>query len=282
MRIVFVILSGIVSGQDADDTLLQHMALKVQKDVIEDDPDVVVVEDDPDVIEDGHGCKLDWAFKGLVSEEEFPKEELRSRVQHLCSDDKIHVVQEGTCASVLDEIFKAKDFDVICRELNSARALWWRHADDMRIQESETATSALLSRSRHEDEDPEWYRSLDASTEDKPGGRNGDSPFWVNPSGYDCDHYAGHWCKDGAFRAGSEWTGGAQYRWPERNCKACGKNSPDTPGWSNPTYDCDWYGEHWCKEGSFRAGSEWTGGAQFLYPELNCVVCGKGRLLPWT
>lgn len=68
----------------------------------------------------------------------------------------------------------------------------------------------------------------------------------------------------------------------------------DTPGWyNNAGVKCKQYeSRQWCVDGSFQRGQEWTGkadfqheecagfpdcAAKFNYPELNCVVCGKGK-----
>ena len=47
---------------------------------------------------------------------------------------------------------------------------------------------------------------------------------WSNGQNDDCDSYKTKgYCANGAFVAGKEWTGGAAYKFPERNCCACGK-----------------------------------------------------------
>ena len=52
-----------------------------------------------------------------------------------------------------------------------------------------------------------------------------DTHGFDNGSGKTCADYAALWCKAGRFRPGAEWTGGAAFRHPERNCCACGKSS---------------------------------------------------------
>merc|ERR1712166_1660847 len=47
-------------------------------------------------------------------------------------------------------------------------------------------------------------------------------------------------------------------------------------GWSNGSgHGCEPYGNRWCEAGKARAGSEWTLGAKWEFPEKNCCVCGK-------
>lgn len=58
-----------------------------------------------------------------------------------------------------------------------------------------------------------------------------DTPGWHNGyngnNGFNCAFYHGiGWCADGAATAGSEWTLGERWSWPERNCCACGKPAP--------------------------------------------------------
>merc|ERR1719160_2207160 len=55
----------------------------------------------------------------------------------------------------------------------------------------------------------------------------------------------------------------------------------DTPGWDNRSgKSCtDYHMERWCSHGAFTTGREWTGGAQFNYPERACCVCGKQAAL---
>jgi len=73
--------------------------------------------------------------------------------------------------------------------------------------------------------------------ESEPQAQCVDTPGWVNGwngDGWDCDFYAnGHaewgfegWCANGAARAGSEWSLGEEWNFPERNCCACGKPAP--------------------------------------------------------
>ncbi|CAF1569520.1 unnamed protein product [Didymodactylos carnosus] len=55
----------------------------------------------------------------------------------------------------------------------------------------------------------------------------------------------------------------------------------DTPDWSNRQsgggHTCFEYEfiYKWCVNGTLALNSEWTGGAFFNYPELNCCACGK-------
>ncbi len=57
-----------------------------------------------------------------------------------------------------------------------------------------------------------------------------DEPNWDNGSGKNCAHYASqNWCAGGGFTPGKEWTGGAQFNWPERACCACGRVQAPTP-----------------------------------------------------
>ena len=49
-----------------------------------------------------------------------------------------------------------------------------------------------------------------------------DDPSWDNNSGKTCGDYASQgWCTGSGFRIGKEWTGGAQFNWPERHCCSC-------------------------------------------------------------
>jgi len=49
----------------------------------------------------------------------------------------------------------------------------------------------------------------------------------------------------------------------------------DTASWDNTSgKGCEQYAEY-CANGSFRPGSEWTGGEAFNFPEANCCSCGK-------
>merc|ERR1719482_2393996 len=50
-----------------------------------------------------------------------------------------------------------------------------------------------------------------------------DTPDWVNGYGRGCADYASKWCANGGARAGSEWTLGSKYKFPEDNCCVCGK-----------------------------------------------------------
>merc|ERR1719272_1846815 len=52
----------------------------------------------------------------------------------------------------------------------------------------------------------------------------------------------------------------------------------NTPGWTNGDaykHPCSNYAKVWCDAGKARAGSEWTLGAKWNFPEKNCCVCGK-------
>merc|ERR1740139_1861373 len=52
----------------------------------------------------------------------------------------------------------------------------------------------------------------------------------------------------------------------------------NTPGWTNShayKHPCANYAKVWCDAGKARAGSEWTLGAKWNFPEKNCCVCGK-------
>ena len=50
-----------------------------------------------------------------------------------------------------------------------------------------------------------------------------DTVSWVNGHGHDCKSYGKQWCENGAAKAGSEWTLGSTYNYPENNCCVCGK-----------------------------------------------------------
>lgn len=52
-----------------------------------------------------------------------------------------------------------------------------------------------------------------------------DTVDWDNGSGHSCASYAGKWCSGGQVRTGLEWTLGARYNHPEKNCTVCGKGS---------------------------------------------------------
>ena len=108
-----------------------------------------------------------------------------------------------------------------------------------------------------------------------------DMPGWTNggSDNKDCSSYVAHgFCKDGAAVTGKEWTLGAKWNFPENNCVSCGFAGapPDTPDWKNGgKYDCSSYvANGWCKDGAAVTGQEWTLGAQFNFPEENCVACG--------
>ena len=36
--------------------------------------------------------------------------------------------------------------------------------------------------------------------------------------------------------------------------------------------------QQWCKDGTFTAGKEWTGGVQFNFPERHCCVSACGTV----
>ena len=51
-------------------------------------------------------------------------------------------------------------------------------------------------------------------------------------------------------------------------------NVTDTPGWKNPVFSCqDYVTQGWCKDGKIQ--QDWTTGPNYIYPENNCVACGK-------
>mmetsp|Transcript_19774 Transcript_19774/g.60000 ORF Transcript_19774/g.60000 Transcript_19774/m.60000 type:complete len:493 (+) Transcript_19774:103-1581(+) len=64
-----------------------------------------------------------------------------------------------------------------------------------------------------------------------------DSAGWDNHSGKGCAAYEAEYCANGRFRAGSEWSGGEGFNFPERNCCACGKQLPEGGGRSAPAAD---------------------------------------------
>merc|ERR1711865_681127 len=70
--------------------------------------------------------------------------------------------------------------------------------------------------------------------------------------------------------AGTPWDRHNHYSVVMKTCK-------DTPGWDNKSFkSCAQYESHgWCKGGDFTAGSKWTGGEQYNFPEKNCCACGK-------
>ena len=54
----------------------------------------------------------------------------------------------------------------------------------------------------------------------------------------------------------------------------------DTPGWENGySKNCTVYALDLCVNGGARPGSEWTLGATYRFPEKNCVVCGKEKIV---
>ena len=65
----------------------------------------------------------------------------------------------------------------------------------------------------------------------------------------------------------------------------------DTPDWYNGCscanggqgLTCEEYvSKGWCADGAVVSGQEWALGAQFNYPEQNCVACGKGKAIAIT
>ena len=129
-----------------------------------------------------------------------------------------------------------------------------------------------------------------------------DTPGWHNQYDSTCaDYVKDARCAGKAIRKGNEWAFGAEWKFPEHNCCACGKPadvmpppsppskpppppSPppcfDTPGWSNQYgSSCAAYNEEGhCVAGGFAPAHEWTSGPEFGSPEHNCCICGK---LPW-
>jgi len=113
-----------------------------------------------------------------------------------------------------------------------------------------------------------------------------DTPNFNNGYGGGCGSYAKYgWCENGAAKPGLEWTLGATFKYPERNCCVCGKGTTDdtsfcedTPKFHNSRgHGCFSYAKHgWCINGAARPGLEWTLGEKFNFPEKNCCVCGKG------
>ena len=54
-----------------------------------------------------------------------------------------------------------------------------------------------------------------------------DTPGWKSTAQVDCDGYKRvGWCKDGKVVPGNEWTVGASFNYPEKNCIVCGKKPP--------------------------------------------------------
>jgi hypothetical protein len=52
-----------------------------------------------------------------------------------------------------------------------------------------------------------------------------------NGKGLTCSEYVtGNYCKDGKVVPGAEWTLGATYNYPEKNCCECGKGSQGVGG----------------------------------------------------
>eukprot|EP00931_Biecheleriopsis_adriatica_P083864 TRINITY_DN5754_c0_g2_i2.p1 TRINITY_DN5754_c0_g2~~TRINITY_DN5754_c0_g2_i2.p1 ORF type:complete len:951 (-),score=73.54 TRINITY_DN5754_c0_g2_i2:370-3222(-) len=114
-----------------------------------------------------------------------------------------------------------------------------------------------------------------------------DTPGFSNGYGRGCADYASNkWCTNGGAVAGSEWTLGSKYKFPENNCCVCGKEQAcqDTPGFSNGYgRGCaDYASNKWCTNGGAVAGSEWTLGSKYKFPENNCCVCGKEQAYTGT
>jgi len=65
---------------------------------------------------------------------------------------------------------------------------------------------------------------------------------------------------------------------PAPTASAATAKCVNTPGWTNGDaykHPCANYAKVWCDAGKARAGSEWTLGAKWNFPEKNCCVCGK-------
>ena len=70
-------------------------------------------------------------------------------------------------------------------------------------------------------------------TENFPAGSVcADDDAWDNFSGKRCADYSAEWCSAGGFHVGAEWTGGAQFNFPERHCCACGKPAGSDGGFA--------------------------------------------------
>jgi hypothetical protein len=72
----------------------------------------------------------------------------------------------------------------------------------------------------------DWQDVACASSQKLIGGGCIVQPFvdtvgWSNGHGHDCASYASQWCSGSGFVAGKEWTGGATFNFPEKNCAAC-------------------------------------------------------------
>ena len=114
-----------------------------------------------------------------------------------------------------------------------------------------------------------------------------DSHSWHNAKGYNCASYLKRgWCAGGKAVPGMEWTLGAKYNFPEKNCVICGKDAEflkgsDMPGFTNNhNHGCGSYKANgWCANGKAVPGMEWTLGAKYNFPELNCMDCGKDNVV---
>ena len=84
-----------------------------------------------------------------------------------------------------------------------------------------------------------------------------DKPGFTNGYGHGCQNYVKHgWCKNGAFVAGQEWTGGVRFKFPENSCCACNRNlkqgavqsypMPATTTWAQAKTQCESYGKTMC------------------------------------
>ncbi|UJR34486.1 hypothetical protein I4U23_021894 [Adineta vaga] len=176
------------------------------------------------------------------------------------------------------------------------------HDDEERSYALRDLFMDLLEEKRYNSDDSDELfnkRAADTGCQDTCNWYNGYKRA-NNGKGWTCFEYTtvgpdrsgAPWCKDGAVTKGSEWTLGAKYNYPEKNCCACGKGKcQDTPNWYNgykhanngKGWTCSEYatvgpdrsGAPWCKDGAVTKGSEWTLGAKYNYPEKNCCVCGK-------
>jgi len=95
---------------------------------------VAKVEDEQDVLlqagrhalDRESECKLNW----VDPQDEMSADQLRHRVEELCSDPHWAVANADTCRSVLDELFETRSRNDMCEELNKARELWLQHGHD--------------------------------------------------------------------------------------------------------------------------------------------------------
>lgn len=84
-------------------------------------------------------CKLEWVDpQGQMS-----ADQLRHRVEELCSDPHWAVANAGTCRAVLDELFETRSRNDMCEELNKARELWLQHAHDKGTLPEESSQSHI-------------------------------------------------------------------------------------------------------------------------------------------